>query len=304
MIEKLILGTVQMGLPYGVNNSQGQISMDESFEILSEAYSAGIRMLDTAVVYGDAHRVIGKFHKSNPDKTFKVVTKIPVGRNTEDIEITVQQYLDRLQVQRLEALMFHSYASYKSQPELADELQVLKKNGMLKRVGVSVYTNREVELVTEDKRIDLIQLPFNLLDNHNLRGDVLKKVKEKGKIIHTRSAFVQGLFFISPFETHPITDPLKNELSRINEIANDNDIPIETLALQYCLQQPYIDNVIIGVDSLEQLKSNIDACIASLEAENVCLERYEWKLGILRGISRDLLQLACQNARGTVQTMD
>lgn len=265
MIEKLILGTVQMGLPYGVNNTRGKISTDESFEILSEAYNAGIRTLDTAEVYGDAHRVIGRFNESNPDKIFKVVTKIPAGRETDNIENTVQQYLDRLQVERLEVLMFHSYASYESQMELTDVLQELKLNGLLRHVGVSVYTNREVEIVIEDDRIDLIQLPFNLLDNHNLRGDILEKAKVKGKIIHTRSAFLQGLFFKNATESHPVSDPLRSELLMIRDIAEKHGIYMATLALQYCLQQHYIDKVIIGVDSLDQLNSNIRTCKTVVE---------------------------------------
>ncbi len=254
-----------MGLYYGVNNNSGKISNDDGFEILRHANEAGICMLDTAEAYGEAHKIIGAYHKNNPDQRFKIVTKIPADRDNIDPGDKVHHYLDELNIHQLEVLMFHSFASYESQPELTDQFNELKSNGFLGHLGVSVYRNSEIELLLEDDRIDLIQLPYNLLDNHSIRGEVLERAKERGKIIHSRSAFLQGLFFMSPIENHPVIDPLKNELSRINEIAIDNDIPIEILALQYCLQQPYIDKVIIGVDSLEQLKSNIDACKASLD---------------------------------------
>ena len=66
-MSKLILGTVQMGLDYGVNNSSGKISNKESFEILSLAFSNGINILDTAEVYGNSHQIIGDFHYNNPN---------------------------------------------------------------------------------------------------------------------------------------------------------------------------------------------------------------------------------------------
>ena len=266
-VNKLILGTVQMGLPYGVNNNRGKISTDESFKILNEAYSAGIRTLDTAEVYGDAHRVIGVFHKNNPEQKFNVVTKIPAGREKDDIENIVQRYLDQLQVEKLEALMFHSFASYESQPAMPDELMKLKSAGLLRYVGVSAYTNPEVEALIQDSRIDLIQLPFNLLDNHSLRGELLENAKKADKIIHTRSAFLQGLFFKNPDDSHPVVGALREQLKRIQYLSESVEQNIATLALQYCLQQGYIDNVLIGVDSVKQLKQNVKAVTQHVESE-------------------------------------
>ena len=77
MIEKIILGTVQMGLDYGINNSSGKISLDDSCIIFSKAFELGINTIDTAEAYGNAHQVIGKFHLLNPKIKFKVITKIP-----------------------------------------------------------------------------------------------------------------------------------------------------------------------------------------------------------------------------------
>ena len=66
MVNKLILGTVQFGLEYGINNLKGKPDKKTVFEILSYANNKGIKYLDTAELYGDAHNLIGEFHKSNP----------------------------------------------------------------------------------------------------------------------------------------------------------------------------------------------------------------------------------------------
>ena len=71
-MSKFILGTVQMGLDYGINNSIGKISVEESFKILLKAYLSGITTLDTAEVYGEAHQLIGDFHRSHPEFKFQI----------------------------------------------------------------------------------------------------------------------------------------------------------------------------------------------------------------------------------------
>ena len=62
MNSKLILGTVQFGLNYGINNTIGMMSEDKVFELLENAYDLGITTLDTAEAYGNAHSVISNFH--------------------------------------------------------------------------------------------------------------------------------------------------------------------------------------------------------------------------------------------------
>jgi aryl-alcohol dehydrogenase-like predicted oxidoreductase len=124
-------------------------------------------------------------------------------------------------------------------------------------LGVSVYTNEEMNIVLGDDRIEVIQLPFNLFDNLIQRGELLAKAKAKGKIIHTRSAFLQGLFFKDVDSSETVVKKMRNELEQINQIAIDAVMPIANLALKYVLQQNLIDKVLIGVDNTTQLLQNI-----------------------------------------------
>lgn len=256
-----------MGLSYGINNTLGRINLKDSLEILNEAYSAGIRTLDTAAVYGNSHDVIGKHHKNKPKQIFDVITKIPRETSTYCIGRKVQKYLTELGVERLSTLMFHSFDSYKSSPEMKKRLLDLKSEGLFNYLGVSVYTNQEIEALIVDNEVEIIQLPFNLLDNYSQRGELLKRAKEEGKIIHTRSAFLQGLFFKEPDEDHPIVTQLKNELSIIKEHSRINQISIANLALGYCLAQDHIDQVLIGVDSASQLCENLKAAKNPISSE-------------------------------------
>lgn len=251
MIKKLILGTVQFGLEYGINNLNGKPEKEDVFKILSYAYEKGIRYLDTAESYGNTHDLIGEYHKLNSDKKFKIITKFPHNLN-ENLETKINTYLDQLVVNHLHAILFHSLESYKN-----NKHQLKKNINNIYKIGVSVYTNDQIDEVINDKNIDIIQLPFNLFDNANLREDILNKAKSKNKIIHTRSAFLQGLFFMQNDNTNIIRRKLAKELNLLSKISTKHSITVGSLALNYCLKQPYIDGVLIGVDSLEQLKQNI-----------------------------------------------
>jgi aryl-alcohol dehydrogenase-like predicted oxidoreductase len=263
----LILGTVQMGLAYGINNSAGQLSFEDSCAILCKAYELGIQTLDTAEGYGNAHQVIGDFHKLYPAIKFNVITKIPHGDLVDNIEDRIKTYILDLQLDFLEVLMFHSFDSYKNNRGIFEGLKKLKKKGVIKNIGVSVYTNEHIEALLLDDTITVVQMPFNLLDNESLRGDLMSQLKSKGKIIHTRSAFLQGLFFKKILDTNAIVQKLSKELTCINDIVKDKGLNMSDLALSYCLQQKNVDNVLIGVDSVDQLIDNYNALNCKIKQE-------------------------------------
>ncbi len=246
-----------MGLDYGVNNTKGELSFETSCQILSKAFGMGINTLDTAEAYGKAHKVIGGFHKLYPDSTFNIITKIPHG-DVIDIRDKVNTYLDELHVSFLDVLMFHSFESYLNNKECISILNELKKEGIINHIGVSVYTNQQIEILLSDDSITVVQMPFNLLDNASLRGEVMEALKRKGKIIHTRSAFLQGLFFKENFD-NTIAQQLSTELIAIKNLAKLENINVSSLALSYCLNNQLIDEVLIGVDSPEQLIDNLNA---------------------------------------------
>ena len=255
MDGKLILGTVQFGLNYGINNLQGKPDKETVFEIFSYAYENGIRYLDTAELYGNAHDLIGEFHKVNPSRKFQIISKFP--HDFEDsLDSKINAYLTKLNVDYLNAILFHSFDSYINHKcQLANFVKL--KNKSIKHIGVSVYTNEQIKEVIDDINIDIIQLPFNLFDNLNLRGELLIKAKAKNKIIHTRSSFLQGLFFMKKDNKNSIRIKLEKELDLIRDISLKSSMSIASIALNYCLNQPNIDGVLIGVDSLQQLKENI-----------------------------------------------
>lgn len=253
-VNKLILGTAQLGLNYGINNIIGKPGFEEANQILELAFEKGIRTLDTASSYGDSHRVIGNYHKKNSKKKFKVITKLPKSFDKLNLKSIVSGYLEELNVERIEVLMFHSFESYN---KYSNEIESLKSNSFVNKIGVSVYNNNDIEFLINDLRIDLVQLPFNLFDNNNKRGKIIKELKECGKTVHTRSVFLQGLFFKKIEKENLIVKKLHNELKNLLVLSKKYKIGLSEMALLYCLIQNNIDMVLFGVESINQLIENI-----------------------------------------------
>ncbi len=258
-----------MGLDYGINNSFGKISIEESHQILLKAFSSGINTLDTAEAYGNAHQIVGEFHKNHPDYKFDIVTKVPHTIDANSIEIKVKEYIEDLEVNYLDVLMFHSFDSFINNPKAIDVLVDLKRKGYINNIGVSVYTNDQMEYLLNEDSISVVQLPFNLLDNITIRGNLIAKLKAKGKIIHTRSVFLQGLFFKNLNDQNKIVQKLHSELQILRQTALQSSCSMEELALSYCIQQKNIDNVIIGVDSINHLEANLNASSYTIVEESM-----------------------------------
>lgn len=261
LVKKLILGTVQLGLEYGVNNQTGKPNKEAAFRILKIAHRKGIKIIDTADAYGNVNEIIGEFNKLNPSIHFDIITKFKIIEKFDYSYFlsTFVKLLETLNVKYIHCYMFHDFSNVMSSSEVFVALKELKSNQKIGNVGVSVYDNVEFEKAIENQEIDIIQLPYNLLDNDCQRLELLRLAKRNGKQIHTRSVFLQGLFFKEIDTFSGKLSSLVPYCSMLNDVAVSNGISISRLAMGYALTNKYIDNVLFGVETEEQLIDNVDS---------------------------------------------
>lgn len=277
--NKVILGTAQFGLDYGINNLNGKPSDFTVKQILDFAYDNNIRYLDTAEAYGDSQSRIGKYLENSINK-FNIITKFSPSVNDlpEDM---IQRVLNNLKILNTESLycyMFHSFNDFCSYFESnREKIGYLKERNYIKKVGVSIYTNDELEKVLAYGNVDLIQLPFNLLDNDNLRGPLLKKARLMNIEVHSRSVFLQGLFFRDLNKLRGNLSPLKKYIEMLQLITLKHNISMGDLALNYACENNNIDKVLIGVENLNQLESNIQSLAHSFD-KSIFSEIYQIKV--------------------------
>ena len=286
-IYKLFLGTVQFGLDYGINNALGKPKEAEVFDILNHSFSSNIKTLDTADAYGNASNLIGKFI-SESKKVFDVNTKFS-NNNSMSIASQLQNSLLALKCENIDVYFYHKFSNFIDFPNSKYELLELKETKRINKIGISIYTNQEFETAINTDFIDVIQIPFNVLDNQNLRGELIDYAKQNNKTIQVRSVFLQGLFFKPINLLSEYFAPLKKYILQLQHIAKENNIATEALALSYVLSNNKIDKVLIGVDSLQHLKTNLlhaqtkisPQIIAEINAikvvENELLNPQNWK---------------------------
>ena len=261
MNRKLILGTVQFGLDYGINNSIGKPTNKNIYKILDYAYENGIRTLDTAESYGNAHLIIGNYLKKNSKKKFKLISKLNSKQilNKGKLKFHIINKLKEFNIEYIHGYMIHDFKNFIQNEYLLKELESIKREGFINIVGISLYENDEiVNVINNYNNFDFIQVPFNLLDNETRRGKVLKLAKKKNIKIFSRSTFLQGLFFkqLNSFPSN--LNPLKKYIKKIKNIQASSQTDINSIALNYCLSKKYIHKVLIGVESLSQLKKNLN----------------------------------------------
>ena len=76
-MEKLALGTVQLGEVYGRHTEEGLPTPEQAISVLLEASRCGVSWIDTASNYGLAEERVGKaLQAAGRDVSWQVVTKI------------------------------------------------------------------------------------------------------------------------------------------------------------------------------------------------------------------------------------
>ncbi|GGG27267.1 aldo/keto reductase [Pontibacter amylolyticus] len=255
LAQRLILGTAQFGLPYGISNQRGQIPESEVSALLAEAAKAGIDTLDTAAAYGSSETCLGNILSTLPGM-YRIISKYPPNQPDKPIAQAFRESLERLRVDKIYGYLLHSYASYSSRPGILDELQELKTSGQVEKIGISLYHPSEAEeLLQQEVPIDLVQFPYSIFDRRF--EELLPELRERGVETHIRSVYLQGLYFMQPDQLPLYLQEAAPKLERMQELACDYQLPIGAVCLGFALANPYISRVVIGVESLQTLQENI-----------------------------------------------
>lgn len=267
-MSKLALGTVQFGLSYGIANRKGKILRDEAKEILDLARAENINFIDTASSYGDSEEILGEIGVHD----FNVVTKLaPLKADTRNIILwtnsEIERSIDRLKVNSLYGLLLHRVDQLKG-PEgkcIAASLEKMRVNGVIQKLGVSIYSPHDLDFLENILDVDIVQAPLNLIDRRLVTSGWMKKLHERGVEIHVRSTFLQGLLLLPRSEI-----PEKfNKWSRIWDLWHEGllkrNISAVSACLQYPLSLPFVDKIVVGVDSQSHLRELISASKTSFK---------------------------------------
>ncbi len=257
MNSRLALGTVQFGLPYGIANRTGQVSLREAAAILTCARAGGVETLDTAIAYGESEQRLGEIGVGG----WQVISKLPpVPESNPDVSRWVRTAVDdslrRLRTTGLSTLLLHDSSQLRAAhgETLFAALVALKDAGKVQKIGVSIYDPEELSDLSPQFRIDVVQAPFNLLDRRLATSGWMARLKDAGIEIHTRSAFLQGLLLLSAADRPVGFDRWRRLWDQVDGWFAEQTSTRSQACLGHVLSQTEIDRVVVGVDTAKQLQ--------------------------------------------------
>jgi spore coat polysaccharide biosynthesis protein SpsF len=268
-MAEFVLGSVQLGLPYGAANRTGLPSREAAVALVRRAAACGIRTFDTARAYGAAEERLGEALSGQP---VFIVTKLsplsdlPPAAGAEEAaaaaEVSVRQSCAALRTGRLDCLLLHR-AAHRTQfgGAIWQRLLALKAAGTIGTLGVSVQSSVEAAEALACPDVQHIQMPFNLLDRRWRDDGVIDALARRPDVtVHVRSVFLQGLLAAADPSVWPViegVDPsaLLADLDRlVRELGRDS---AADLCMAYARGQAFITGVVIGLETEAQLDENL-----------------------------------------------
>ncbi len=265
-ISKITLGTVQLGLDYGVNNTEGKPSEEKAFEIIKTATKLGITAFDTASDYGTSEKVLGDYFRKNGFKNSTIITKIGI-RDKEklsSLEVEKRLYeevensLSRLGYESLPLVLLHNPKNLEDYfSDFERVLRKLQNEKLVKKFGVSIKEFSDLEMVLKSDLYNAIQCPLNVLNVKDANSGALKMLKEKGIAVFIRSVFLQGLLF-KDVNTLPsgVLQGAKEPLLKLRKIAEEENLSVAGLAISYIRDLEGVVSLVMGAENEDQVKEN------------------------------------------------
>lgn len=268
-MAEFVLGSVQLGQAYGAANRTGKPSHAAALALLRRAADYGIRQFDTARSYGDAEERLGEALSGRPVFT---VTKLSPLNELGDaasaadavaaVDASIAQSCAALRKDHLDCLLLHRAAHMTQyQGAIWHRLTEYVRSGTIRRLGVSVQSPDEAEAALAAPAVKHIQMPFNLLDWRWREAGIVDALTARTDVVvHVRSVFLQGLLANDDPLLWPAIDGVDavEVLREIGKLVADleRDGPAD-LCMAYARGQDFIDGVVIGLETEEQLERNL-----------------------------------------------
>lgn len=261
--SRLVLGTAQLGMNYGIANSRGMLPEEASQLMVRTALDSGIYHFDTSSNYGCSEEVLGRalrtFDKAKKAKvTSKLDPSIPPADKRRVLQ-KVEESVDKLGGP-LDAFLLHDETILDCWDEDVEaSLQAILDHGLARRLGISVYSPRYALLALEKPILSVLQIPGNVLDNRFETSGVLDKAVAKNTLLMVRSIFLQGLLVMDPEEMPERMAYAKPYVARFRAIAKEHGLSPTVAAMSYARQAFPMALILFGALDSKQLLDNIQA---------------------------------------------
>ncbi len=136
----------------------------------------------------------------------------------------------------------------------------MKTQGLVRKIGISVYSPDEVFDYFKDAAFDIVQAPFNLLDRRLIASGSLDFLKGRKVEVHVRSVFLQGLLLLDTQTKIEKFGKWRLLWEALDEWTSSDGISYLEACLAYVNAVQGIDYILVGVNKRENLEEILSAC--------------------------------------------
>ena len=270
MVSEIALGTVELGLDYGIPapGAYGRPETTDALRLITRAAESGINLFDTAPNYGTSEALLGNALKDRPDCVIATKVSIPVDarghmRRGQEFEKRINASLDNSRrYLRRDALDIAQIHNATVEALESDEWQTIMaqttQQGTVRVWGASVYTEEEALSAIRSGLCSLIQVPYNLLDQQ-MAERVFPLAEQAGVAIMARSVFLKGVLTEKAQWLPPSLEPLKTGAENICGYLGGSWRNVSRMALRFCLSTPGMTTALVGLRTHAELQETLDS---------------------------------------------
>jgi 1-deoxyxylulose-5-phosphate synthase len=261
-VSALMLGTVELGMPYGFRGGMRYDPPDQAsaIRLIHRALDLGINMLDTAPAYGNSEAIIGRALCGMRQRPL-IATKVSIPETNGEpcLRQSIENSLRQLGCETLDLLQIHNATvEVLGREEVLRQIEDATASGKVRFAGASVYHVDEAQATLAHPSLRTLQVAFNLLDQ-GMSKQIFPQARAAGVGILARSVFLRGVLTDDPSDVPGKLEPLRHSAAKALAAAGDSVGGCAELALRFCLSVPDISSVLIGVRSIAELDANVEA---------------------------------------------
>jgi len=263
-IDRLVLGTAALGLPYGLPpaGATAPVLVDEAVVagLIDAARQGGIDVFDTAPAYGVAEERLGRCLGSAATVWTKVDARLTV---LDDLPAQVPRSIDlslsRLQRPRVEVLQWHNWtAALGADAGWRAAWDAVARDPRVGARGCSTYGVEDALAAVRSGCFQVIQVEGNLL-NPRVLDALTEPARQHGVTVAVRSVFLQGVLTPKGGTLPPHLAALGAARDRAMARSKALGLPLHHLALRAILDHPVAPRVLVGLDGRDQVADSIAA---------------------------------------------
>lgn len=287
---------------FGGGEYWGEQSQKDVDNVVSAALDLGVNTFDTAEMYnnGESERSLGKALAGRRNEAV-VISKINPS-NSHDVRKHCIGSLQRLGMEYIDVYMLHwpinklALEHFTSDnclvgipptiEEAYSQLNDLKKEGLIRSIGMSNFGRRQMEeVIATGVQIDVNEMPYNIL-SRAIEAEIAPYCLNNGVSVIGSMGLQQGLLAgiyktvsdVPPHQAHSrhfsqergkgtsrhheagAEKEIFEVVARLREIAADLNVHTAQLAISWILGKPFMASTLVGSRNREELKMNVEAC--------------------------------------------